>query len=438
MWHDEAALTINVLSKGFGALLGHLFFAEAAPPLFLWVEKGITLLVSDGTYALRLVPFLASCASLLLLVPVARRLLSPPAVPWAVLLFACSDSLLWHCCEAKPYAVEVFCALLLLAQFLATRSWPLGRQFCLFGVLAPPVICLAFPGCFLCGGLLIALLPAVWRSRRPGTWLGYVLLALVIAGTFALLLFGPIRAQRCDEMTSCWLDHFPPLAHPWKVPAWALVSSLEIGRYCCRPTGQVLMVLAAVGTFLLWRRGQRAAVTLMVVPIGLALAASFLGAYPYGGTRVMVYSAPTIILLVAAAVPSALDWLRARSRLWAAALVAVLVVPLVHSLYRAAVPWDRADCSGASTFVITHRRPADAVAGNHWEYLYYFRHLGPALTSMTDVPQQPGTRLWLVTSGETMEHRRQLVRLLAPGDWQTLEQREFDRTTVFLLQRPVH
>src|SRR5262249_45434703 len=109
MWHDEAALTINVLHKGFAALLGHLFFAEAAPPLFLWVEKGITLLVNDGTYALRLVPLLASCASLLLLVPVARRLLQPRAVLWAVLLFACSDNLLWHCCEAKPYAVEVFC-----------------------------------------------------------------------------------------------------------------------------------------------------------------------------------------------------------------------------------------------------------------------------------------------------------------------------------------
>jgi hypothetical protein len=437
MWHDEAALTINVLNKGFAALLGPLFFAEAAPPLFLWVEKGITLTVGDGTYALRLVPFLASCGSLLLLVAVARRLLRPEAVPWAVLLFACSDNLLWHTCEAKPYAVEAFCAALVLALFLWTRAWPLGRQFCLYGLLAPPLLCLAFPGCFLYGGLLVALWHAVWRSRRPGTWLGYGLLCLVIAGTFAVLLFGPIRAQRCDEMTSCWLDQFPPLDRPWKVPVWMAASSFEIGRYCCRPTGQVLLLAAVMGAVVLWRREQRAVVTLMALPVVLALVASFLGAYPYGGTRVMVYAAPAMVLLTAAAVPGALEWLKTRSRPGAAAFVLVLLAPLVHSAYHAAVPWVRADCSGASSYVMNHRRPTDAVAGNHWEYLYYFRHLGPALTSATSLPQQPGARVWYAVTAETAEQRLLLARVLPPGDWQTMEQREFARTTVFLLQRPM-
>jgi hypothetical protein len=304
-------------------------------------------------------------------------------------------------------------------------------------VLAPLLIFLAFPGCFLCGGLLVVLLPAVLRRRRFGTWVGFGVLGLVIAATFAVLVLGPIRAQRCDEMTRCWLDHFPPYERPWKIPVWVLSSSLEIGRYCCRPTGQVLLLLAGVGAFLLWRRGQRAAVTLMTLPMGLALLASFLGAYPYGGTRVMVYAAPSIILLTAEAVPIALDWLKVRSRLGVAALVAILLAPLVYSAYRTVVPWERADCSGASSYVIAHRRPTDVVAGNHWEYLYYFRHLGQALTSMPEVPQQPRARLWLVISGETVEYRMYLARALPPGDWQTLEQREFTRTTVFLLQRPV-
>src|SRR5207237_8992991 len=69
MWHDEAALVLNVLSKGFDELLGPLLFTEAAPPLFLWLERAVALTLVDGTYALRLVPFLASCAALLLLVP---------------------------------------------------------------------------------------------------------------------------------------------------------------------------------------------------------------------------------------------------------------------------------------------------------------------------------------------------------------------------------
>src|SRR5690349_25066348 len=75
VWHDEAALILNVLDKGFLDLLGTLSFAEAAPPLFLWMEKLATLLLGDGPYALRLVPFLASCAALVLMVPIARRVL---------------------------------------------------------------------------------------------------------------------------------------------------------------------------------------------------------------------------------------------------------------------------------------------------------------------------------------------------------------------------
>src|SRR5436190_24369182 len=70
MWHDEAALVLNVLQKSFGELLGPLRFAEAAPPLFLWVERGVILSLGDSTFALRLVPFAASCLVVVLVVRV--------------------------------------------------------------------------------------------------------------------------------------------------------------------------------------------------------------------------------------------------------------------------------------------------------------------------------------------------------------------------------
>lgn len=41
VWHDEAALILNVLNKSFSGLLGPLFFHEAAPPGFMWIEKAI-------------------------------------------------------------------------------------------------------------------------------------------------------------------------------------------------------------------------------------------------------------------------------------------------------------------------------------------------------------------------------------------------------------
>ena len=136
MWHDEAALVLNAIGKSFSELLGPLFFSEGAPPLFLWIERAVFLILGDGTYALRLVPFLASCAALVLMALIARRLLAPEAAPWAVLPLACADTILWHACEAKPYSVDLLSATMLLALYCYTSAWSLGRQLALYTVLA--------------------------------------------------------------------------------------------------------------------------------------------------------------------------------------------------------------------------------------------------------------------------------------------------------------
>jgi hypothetical protein len=150
---------------------------------------------------------------------------------------------------------------------------------------------------------------------------------------------------------------------------------------------------------------------------------------------VLVYAAPAVVLLTGAGVPWVVDRLRERWRWAPGALVALLLAPAALCVYRVVKPWERADCSGASVYVLAHRRPADAVVANHWEYLYYFRHLGPALTEFADLFRRPPPRVWLVLSGATPRERSDVARHLPPGDWRTVEQREFNRTTVFLLRR---
>ncbi len=449
MWHDEAALVLNILAKRFSELLGPLSFAEAAPPLFLWIEKAVTLILGDGTYALRFVPFLASCAALLLMVPIARRLLHPRAVPAALLLFACSDHLLWHACEAKPYAVDVLAATTLIALACTLPSEPVlnNLQLILYILLSPVLIFLVYPGCFLCGGLLVYLLPAVWRARRLRTWLGYALLLFTILGCFGLLLAGPVHAQRCSAMTECWKDSFPPWDRPWKVPLWTVASSLEVFRYCCEPLGQLLAIPAAVGAWGFWQRGQRSLLVLLILPIALALLAAFLGAYPFGGARVVVYATPAIVLLSAEGIVRCTrlaeqerdSTARNKRLLWLMLLrcgaVALVLAPLGLAVLRVVFPWPRADCDTAASYVLAHRRPGEKVAGNHWEYAYYFRHLGSDFNLLTGREPVFEGRLWLVATAGTREDRLATLRHLPPRDWQTLEQRDFSRTTVFLLSR---
>jgi hypothetical protein len=436
MWHDEAALVLNVLGKSFAELLGPLFFCEAAPPLFLWAERAIALTLGESTYALRLLPGLASAAALVVLVPVARRALQPAAVPWAILLFAGADNLLWHACEAKPYGVDILAATVLLVIFCGVPTWSLPRRLAFYTLLAPVIVFLSYPGCFLYGGILAAHGPAVWRQKSWSAWLGYGLLALTVFASFTLLVLGPIHAQRGELMTSCWVREFPQWGRPWTVPFWTLYSTVEVVRYGTTPgiVGQAMAGLAVLGAILLWRRGRRSLVVVLTLPVGLALLAAYAKAYPYGGARVMAYAAPAVALLIAEAVPPTWAWLRARHRWAAIALPTLLMMPLLHSAFRVVVPWQRADCAGAAAYVLAHRRPDEAVTANHWEYAYYFRHLD-AFTTWEDMAGEREGRLWVVISGATPEQLPVLLRSVPPGDWQPLEMHDFTLTRVFLVER---
>jgi hypothetical protein len=449
MWHDEAALVLNVLAKNYGELLGPLYFSEAAPPLFLWLEKGVAGLLGDGTYALRLVPFLASCAALLGMAAVARRLLSPGAALFAVLLFGCSDRLLWHCCEAKPYAVDVLVATGLLFALTWTAAWPLPRQVLLYIGLGPVLTFLCYPACFLLAGLALSLLPAVVRAGRPRPWLLYGILLAGMGGAFLLLWAGPIQAQRDETILQCWEDVFPCWDRPWTVPGWTVLRLLEVVRYALEPTGNALALAAGVGAVGLWRAGQRRLTAFLLVPVALAGLAGLLGQYPFRASRVMAFATPAAVLLVAAGLPVAFNCLQCCGRIGPVLLAGVTLFPIFQTAYRVGWPWDRADSAAAAALVRARCRAGEGVVGTFWEHQYYFRDCGESFWVLRPTPRDPPaaggagqgrgvSRLWLLAAGKTRAERQEsLEDMRASEAWSVLEQYEFDQTTVYYLERLV-
>jgi hypothetical protein len=481
MWHDEAALVLNVLGKSFSELLGPLYFSEAAPPLFLWAEKVLVLLLGESTYALRLLPFLASSAVLVLGWMFARRCLSPSAALWFLLLLACSDRLLWHACEAKPYALDVFAAVGLLALFVRQDSRLPDRQLLLGALLSPVLIFLSFPACFLLGGTALAWLPSVFRSRKMRTWLLYGVFLAVLGGSFLLLLLGPIHAQRDDRLLDCWSDMFPDWQHPGRVPGWLIVRTTEVFRYAYEPVGNVLIIAALVGIATLWRQGHRRLLVFLLAPLTLAVLAAMLGQYPYGASRVMVFATPAILLLMAAGFPEILAWLLKQtgrcgpenqepriegrgeysvlstqygfrslfSIFCSAFIVLAILFPVSQAAYRVVCPWIRADSARASALVRDRYQVGDRVVGTMWEHAYYCRKLNayhPLIRETTAPPTpvafsqsqpQRGKRLWLLAAGKTLQQQAGYLReVQSAGTWIVKERHPFMRTTVFLLTSP--
>jgi hypothetical protein len=279
-------------------------------------------------------------------------------------------------------------------------------------------------------------LPAVCRDRRPGTLVSYAVLAAVIVGSFALLLFGPIRAQRSTELIHYWVRQLPSWDRPWTVPWWTAASTFEMLRYCCKPSGGFLAVPLAVGAVTLWRAGQRRLVGFLLLPVVLALFAAYLRHYPYGHARTMLYAVPAVVLLTAAGVPPLISRLARWGKPAVAALVLLLVAPAGLTSYRLVVHWDRPDSAGASAYVLAHRGPDDAVAGSHWEHEYYFRPLGDRFTYIGGCPAT-AERVWVVAEGESADVRRQRLDALPGRGWRVLREcDDFERTTVWLVARP--
>ncbi|VTS05095.1 hypothetical protein [Tuwongella immobilis] len=438
VWHDESALIMNVLNLSFSEMLGPLLYYEAAPPAFLAVERAVALAWNDGTHALRLIPLLASGLSLTLFAHLAATRLPLRAAFWMVLLFATSDRLLWHSVEAKPYAIDTLNGVIVTMLGLAA----IERRFvpaCLtLALLAPMMLWLSFPSCFLFGGVMVAMLPRIWRERsQPGGWgriAAYGTLVATVGISFLALYFGPIRAQRCDAMDSCWTQMFPNWSKPATIPFWTLVSTFEVVRYVAMPTGQILTILVGIGAVQLWRRGEAATVVLLLGPMALVLVAAAIHSYPYGCARVIVFLAPALLLLMGAALLPTQEFLARRHAWLPHLLTLLLLVPIGQGVWRTIDLWPRADTASAVEYVLLHREPGERVAVNQWDYDYYFRNLPNVMISWKGEPIDGDASIWLIVSGQPRPDT-QMIDRWAGDTWEVVDRQQFEFTEVRRLVR---
>ena len=260
-WHDEALVVLNVAGKTCSQLMGRLDYAQAAPPLFLFAERGLLLALGRDEYALRLVSLLCGVAALPLFAIVCRRVLPGMVAPVTAAIFTFSNKLIWHSAEVKPYSGDAFVAVLLL--YLALRPAgasrgaesadgetrdPAARLFILACVTAVAVW-FSFPAAIIFGGLSLAYLPALaWRGKRG--WVAYFTSNALVGVSFLLLYKYSIRPQHVEALSAYGPTISPTIPGPW-------ASRCGFAARCIRsattPTGR------SGGSSSRWPRSARSA-----------------------------------------------------------------------------------------------------------------------------------------------------------------------------------
>jgi hypothetical protein len=250
-WVDEASLVLNIRTKTAVQLLGPLSYHQAAPPIFLLIERGLFRLTGGSELSLRLFPLLAGCASVMFFVSLAKRLLSPWVAVLATALFSFSDRLIWHGTEVKQYGIDVFVAVALtwIAVGSAADADRPARRFMTLCGAAFIALWLSYPCVLVFGGLSLALFTQMLaaQSSRIKTLALYAIGNSAVIVSFFLLLRLVVRVQQTQSLGEYWAEDFFPYTHALAWPGWLIRHLVDLCNYPVDPLGAVLLPCAILG-----------------------------------------------------------------------------------------------------------------------------------------------------------------------------------------------
>jgi len=442
-WYDEAYLLLNIFHLSFLELLGPLRENQAAPPLFLWILRGLYPIVGGSEWAMRLPALAASVAGLFVMVPLARRVAGRRGGLWAVAFCALGHHAAAHAGEVKPYTLDfLMTELILLAALRCLRPVRTLRSrvvVCLLAVLAPWA---SYPAVFVLGAACLALLIRAFHCQPAAQARGTKMFACVSGGLFSLsslILWQTVaRHQATPALRVFWASSFLDLASPGAALVWIVRCLIEIGNYGTREMGLPLLVLALIGAVSLWRRSP-SCVVLLIGPFTLALIASALHRYPLGG-RLVFFLVPCMWLLAARGIGTLVRYLPAHRMRLAWALPVVLLIPAAlwaGRLFLVVTP--RCQFREAFAYVEQHRGAADRVWVSHpqvYEVYYGEKPILSPYSSPRMVEQAAYTgRLWMICAVAGSRERLtapEMVARVRAATCKVLDRRRFKGLEVTL------
>jgi hypothetical protein len=442
IWFDEASLALNIIDRSLGGLTKPLDFNQGAPIGFLLIEELASRALGFSEYALRFFPLVCGLLSILLFVWLARRVLSPLAVPLAVLLFVVADGLIYYSSEVKPYEGDVAAAVGLLAAgtLLARDVRMSGARAFVIAVGGLALIALSFPATFMVAAIAGTLAVRLAFNRREGfsssvalAVLSWIVASIAIA-ILGLTKVGQIR-ESFEASSGLFLGVTGSPLHAVNVMGTNVAAA--IGFLQERPFShleKIALLCAVVGLLSLLRQ-NRTHVSMLVAPIALLFAASAADLYPIS-LRTELFLLPTVILLIAEGIAQLVRWAPRSWRLGVALILALAVAagPVWVAGDRLVHPRTREEIRPVLAFVRDHWRDGDTIYV-HYGAQYAFRYYVEC--DCVNLVDDDGQRLWSIsaTSGRSQyapaaasRSEHVLIGPYAGSDW-TRYRSDLDRLT---------
>lgn len=370
LWLDEAYLARSFLDRDLVALIATpLENTQSAPPGFLVLVHTSVEFLGFQEWSLRLPVLLASLATVVLAVLLARRAFTTRlAAVTFVTLVSLSPFLIYYSQEFKQYAFDALAAVVVLL----VRSSPARRRRQLRTGLALAVIALvSLPGAVLV--TLLVALDVIRVERLQDLWKHVPVAALTALGVLIHLVYTVRAGTDRAVMVAFWQGHsFPPDGGLFAQLQWHFDKALEL-MWVGLAHGSVGGTRVGVGvTWLVLLFGLVAANSLrrrtpavefaLIAILGFVLLAQ-MDVYPLG-TRLTLYMVPLFALLFAQGLESLWADGPAPRSVLRVVLAVVVLLPASVSFERLREPSDQNDIRLAVRTLNERLVPGDVVVAN--------------------------------------------------------------------------
>lgn len=304
LWVDEAALATSIAANPISGLTGYLETHTAAPIGFLIVEKWSVGLLGNNEYALRLFPMLLGVGAVYLMYVVAKRYLSPWAVPIALVLFATSTSLVRFSNQVKQYSGDAFFTLvLLLFTSIVIEKGYQPKWLVIFAIVGAVAIWFSYPVVFIMAGVGIVL---GWQAFQQRQWvnltgLGFVGAVWIISflAFYYVSSLGQIvlQEQGVIDFLSERSLMVPLIPRSLADVLWFLDTPFDLFDV---PAGIALtgtgMMCFGIGLLAFWK-ANKLRFSLLLAPLAVTVLVSGAQLYPFAD-RWVLFLVPVVLLLV--------------------------------------------------------------------------------------------------------------------------------------------
>ena len=407
-------IALNVATRSFGQLLPPLDYQQSAPPLFLWVEKALTVLFGLSDSTLRLFPLAAGVSLLLLTYGTFRRFVGAPAAVLGAAFAAASPILAYYSTAVKQYGVEALVTLVLvrLASEVHAGSAVARREKLLLAAGAVAVW-LSAPSIFVLSSIGAAFALAAFKGTPAAVRVVTKGAVVWTASAAAVFLLAYRHAAQSPHMQHYWATAFLRLEDPapglrfralFNEAIWGMALGFPGAPGPVVPS--VISVLVAAGTiasgFLglrgLYRAQGSFAVVLLAGPFIAVVCASMLGLYPVS-LRLVLFLTPVAQLLIVAGVEQGLrplqPWIMKRA--WVLVGATAVLPQLAVSLLEATNPDPPQHVRVLVEELRRRRQPQEPVyvfVRGLLPWVYYSTDWGLPDRKRAHVDDTPGRRRW--------------------------------------------